>query len=64
LSGNSNAVFLTSTDHLEKLKQRLPDGYEVIQEANYFLKNKKIYLVGRRATQAENADPPNGRVYY
>ena len=53
---NPEAVFLTSSDHIEDLKKRLPKDYEVLQTAEYFLKNKKIYLVGQR--------PDSVRSYY
>lgn len=47
---NSNAMFLTSSDHVDELKKRLPEDYEVLQTAAYFLKNKQIFLIGRRSS--------------
>ena len=47
LESNSQVMFLTSSDHVEKLKERLPEDYQVLRTAAYFLKNKQIILVGK-----------------
>ena len=49
LKSNSQAMFLTSSEHVDELKKRLPEDYEVIQTAAYFLKNKQIVLIGKPA---------------
>ena len=49
LRSNSQAMFLTSSDHVDELKKRLPEDYEVLQTAAYFLKNKQIILIGKPA---------------
>ncbi|MDG1873571.1 MAG: glycosyltransferase family 39 protein [Mariniblastus sp.] len=64
LTENPDSVFLTSTDHLEELKQRLPKEFKVVQVADYFLKNKEIYLLERSARRDKPLDPPDERVYY
>lgn len=56
---NEGAVVLTTSDHLDELKKRLPKDYEVIREAKYFLKNKKIFLVGPRVSVGDS-----NRTYY
>ena len=48
LNADPNAMLITSSDHVEELKEQLPEDYEVLQTANYFLKNKEIVLLGRR----------------
>lgn len=49
LKSNSQCMFLTSSDHVEQLKKRLPEDYEVLQRAAYFFKNKQIVLMGKRS---------------
>ena len=48
LDSNPDAMLLTTDEHLEEIKPRLPKDYEVLQSAQYFLKNKQILLLGRR----------------
>ena len=58
LNSNSDAMFLTSSDHVEELKKRLPKDYQALQTAAYFLKNKQIILVGKpSALTASKKDP-------
>lgn len=61
LNSNSQCVFLTSSDHVEQLKKRLPEDYEVLQTAAYFLKNKQLVLIGKRS---QTASRERGRVYH
>ena len=61
LNSNSECMFLTSSDHVEQLKKRLPEDYEVLQTAAYFLKNKQIVLIGKRS---QTASRKRDRVFY
>lgn len=61
LKSNSQAMFVTSSDHIDELKKRLPKDYEVLQTAAYFLKNKQIILIGKPS--ALTASEKN-RTYY
>ena len=42
-----NAFIITTDEHIETVKKRLPEDFEVIQTAEYFLKNRKLVLLGR-----------------
>jgi 4-amino-4-deoxy-L-arabinose transferase-like glycosyltransferase len=55
LVANPEAVFITTDDQLEDIKKRLPKDYQVIQTADYFLKNKQLVLLGRKDRIAENS---------
>ena len=59
LNSNSQAMFLTSSDHYEELKKRLPKDYQVLRTAAYFLKNKQIILVGKPSEQTALERTPN-----
>ncbi len=47
-----DAMIITHDRHLEAIKKRLPEDFEVIQTADYFLKNKTLYLLGRPGQNA------------
>ena len=50
VKANPEAMLLTTDEHLESMIGQLPEGYEVLQEADYFLKNQKILLLGRHSS--------------
>ncbi len=58
-SKNPGAVYVTTNDKLERLQKLLPEGYVVVQEADYFLRNQKIVLLAptgsRLAIRAETS---------
>jgi 4-amino-4-deoxy-L-arabinose transferase-like glycosyltransferase len=60
LNSHPGAMFITTGDHVEALKKRLPEHFEVIQTADYFLRNKQIYLLGARADYLAHRDDGQG----
>lgn len=46
-ANNPDAMLITTDEHFESLADQVPDGYEVIQSADYFLRGTKILLIGR-----------------
>ena len=44
---NPDAPLITTDDALPALQQQLPEKYEIVAEADYFLKNKKLLLIQR-----------------
>lgn len=50
VGSNENALIITTNEFADELLSRLPPGYELICESDYFLKNKRLCLIGR--------DPP------
>lgn len=56
LKSNPNAMLLTTDEHLGSIQSQLPENYEVIQTADYFLKNKQILLIGRRPIDSQSAN--------
>ena len=57
LKQNSEAMFITTEEEFDSLKNRLPDDFEILQTADYFLKNKRLYLVGRKLRVADSRLP-------
>jgi hypothetical protein len=56
LKSTPNAMLLTTDEHLGSIQSQLPENYEVIQTADYFLKNKQILLIGRRPIDSQSAN--------
>jgi hypothetical protein len=48
LANHPGSLLITTDEHVEGLKKRLPKDYEVLRATDYFLKNKQIYLLGIR----------------
>jgi 4-amino-4-deoxy-L-arabinose transferase-like glycosyltransferase len=46
LSRSSEPLIITSDHHLPQLQDRLPEGYGVISDIPYFMRNGRILLVG------------------
>ncbi len=44
---NPDAPLITTVDDLPELQQQLPEGYQVVAQADYFMKNKKLLLIKR-----------------
>jgi len=44
---NPNSPLITTAEDLPALQQQLPEEYEIVAEADYFLKNKKLLLLQR-----------------
>lgn len=56
---NPTALVITSSDELSQIQERLPDDYDVIETADYFLKSKKLFLLGPRTLKvADDAESP------
>ncbi len=51
LAQHPGSLLITTDEHVEALRKRLPEYYEVLQATDYFLKNKQIYLLGIRPGQ-------------
>ncbi len=53
-----SAMFITTDEHLKELQQKLPQGFEVVERTNYFLKDREIVLLRRPIERvAENLHP-------
>ena len=59
INTNPSAVLITTSEHLDSLKQQLPEDFEVLQTTDYFLKNKQLVLLGR--SNLTTADQPSNR---
>ena len=46
VASKPNAMILTTDEFADRLLFKLPDNYKIISEANYFLKDKKLLLIG------------------
>jgi 4-amino-4-deoxy-L-arabinose transferase-like glycosyltransferase len=55
LATQPNAMFITTDEHLDELKERLPDDFEVVQSTDYFLSQKKIMLLKRAESRVAQA---------
>ena len=44
---NPDSPLITTAEDLPALQQQLPEEYEIVAEADYFLKNKKLLLLQR-----------------
>ena len=58
LAQNPDSLFIATDDTVDSIKERLPVDYQVIQTADYFLKNKRLFLLGRVAPVAGLAPKP------
>ena len=47
LAAPDDWLIITSDDHLEKLTAKLPDDFQVLSDVPYFLKDKRLLLLGR-----------------
>lgn len=47
LDCNPNGMIITTQEHIDDMKKRLPEHYEVLQTAEYFLRGKQLYLLGQ-----------------
>jgi 4-amino-4-deoxy-L-arabinose transferase-like glycosyltransferase len=47
VGSNENALIITTDEFAESLLARLPADYSLICESDYFLKNKRLCLIGR-----------------
>ncbi|MFK7769775.1 MAG: ArnT family glycosyltransferase [Mariniblastus sp.] len=60
LNQNPGALFIVAEDELATLRSKLPEGYDVIQTAEYFLKNKKLFLLRNQTnTKVEIGNRPS-----
>jgi 4-amino-4-deoxy-L-arabinose transferase-like glycosyltransferase len=53
-----NAMFITTDEHLAELQQKLPPGFEVVERANYFLKEQEILLLRRPSKRVARMNQP------
>jgi 4-amino-4-deoxy-L-arabinose transferase-like glycosyltransferase len=53
------SVLLTTREHFEELENRLPEGFEILETASYFLKNKELLLIG---LASENRKPATSKI--
>lgn len=52
------AIYLTTDEHVEELQTRLPDGYQVVREAPFFLKQgRQLLLLKRPEADRLTAEP-------
>ncbi len=51
---HSSAMFITTDEYVGELKSKLPNDYQVIESTDYFLKDKKILLLGRNQQRVAN----------
>ncbi len=56
VKSNPDAMLITTDEHLDSIRAQLPVDYQVLQTAEYFLKNKQIVLLGRMSSDL----PPVG----
>ncbi len=64
LAANPDALIITTDRDLPRLQERLPDDYEVIERAGYFMRrNKDLVLLGRKgsAPVARVASSPDSK---
>ncbi len=50
-----DALFITTDEHVEELKARLPNDYEVEASAPYFLRDKRLILLSKKSFGARTA---------
>ncbi len=48
VTANPEAMIITTGEFVEPLKNRLPGDFQVIQTADYFFRNKTLYLLARQ----------------
>ena len=56
LSRFPSGAILTTEDYRSELEKRLPAEFEVLQSTNYFLKDKRIVLMGPRTLRTARAE--------
>ena len=59
LSRFPSGAILTTGDYCSELEKRLPADFEVLQSTNYFLKDKRIVLMGPRTQRTARAESEN-----
>ena len=55
------ALFITTDEHVDELRARLPNDYVVEASAPYFLRDKRLILLAKKPPQARTAERPADR---